>query len=130
VGQRLHNSGSTKITELINTMTEQGNFSITVLADRQGLPIAWSARTGQNPETQAAVVALVQKTATQVRQQLDMAQIDEVSLYDIKGQRLVCRPFKANEHDLILAVLVSDKNQTYRQLTNKTIYAIQRWWQL
>ena len=38
---------------------------------------------------QAAVVALIQKTAAQVSSQLGMAQTDEISLYDTDGQRLV-----------------------------------------
>ncbi len=130
MARKLSNSGSTEITELISEMTRQGNFPITVLTDQQGLPIAWSARAGQNPEAQSAVVALVQKTAAQARQQLDMDQIDEVSLYDVGGQRLVCRPFMANDHKLILAVLVPDKHQPYRRLTNKAIHAIRRRWKL
>jgi hypothetical protein len=72
------------------------------------------------------VVALVQKMAAQVRDQLGMAQTDEISVYDATGQRLVCRPFNAHEHDMILAVLVPNKRQSYRRLTNKTVNAIRR----
>ena len=57
-----------------------------------------------------------------------MAQTDEISVHDTQGQRLVCRPFLANEHQMILAVLVTDKYQTYRRLTNTTIRAVQRLW--
>jgi predicted regulator of Ras-like GTPase activity (Roadblock/LC7/MglB family) len=111
-------------------MNEQGGFPISVLTDRHGFSIAAAAAPNQDPEIQSAVVALVQKTAAQVRDQLGMAQTDEISLFDTEGRRLVCRPFSANGHEMILAVLVSDKHQSYRRLTNKTVNAIRRQWKL
>jgi predicted regulator of Ras-like GTPase activity (Roadblock/LC7/MglB family) len=122
--------GSTELAKLLAEMNEQGGFPIAVLTDRHGFPIASAAGPGQDPDTQSAVVALVQKTATQVRDQLGMAQTDEISLYDTKGQRLVCRPISVNSHDMILAVLVPDKEKSYRRLTNQTISAIRRLWKL
>jgi predicted regulator of Ras-like GTPase activity (Roadblock/LC7/MglB family) len=123
-------SSSTELAKLLMTMNEKGGFPITVLTDRQGFSIASAAAPGQDPDIQAAVVALIQKTASQARQQLGMAQTDEISLYDTEGRRLVCRPFRANGHDLILAVLVPDRCQSYRRLTNGVVSAIQRQWKL
>lgn len=123
-------SGSTELAELLMVMNKQGGFPIAVVTDRHGFPIASAASPGEDPETKSAVVALVQKTASQVRHQLGMAQTDEISLFDTQGQRLVCRPFSANGHDMILAVLIPDKHQSYRRLTNKTVNAIRRRWKL
>lgn len=123
-------SGSTELAKLLNKMNEAGGFPIAVLTDRYGFPIASAAEPGQDPDTKSAVVALVQKTAAQVRNQLGMAETDEISLFDTEGRRLVCRPFSANNHDLILAILVLDKNQSYRRLTNTTVNAIRRQWRL
>lgn len=128
--QKLPKSGSTELARLLIDMNEQGGFPIAVITDRQGFPIAFAADPGQDPETKSAVVALVQKTAAQVRDQLGMAQTDELSMFDTNGQRLVCRPFSANGHNMILAVLVPDKHQSYRRLTNKTVNAIRRIWKL
>lgn len=122
--------GSTELAKLLAEMNERGGFPIAVLTDRHGFPIASAAGPGQNPEAQSAVVALVQKTAAQVRDQLGMAQTDEISLFDTTGQRLVCRPINANGHEMILAVLVPDKDKSYRRLTNQTISAIRRLWKL
>jgi predicted regulator of Ras-like GTPase activity (Roadblock/LC7/MglB family) len=121
-------TGSTELARLLAEMNEAGGFPIAVLTDRHGFPIASAAGPGQDPETQSAVVALVQKTAAQVRDQLGMAQTDEISLYDTKGQRLVCRPISVNGHDLILAVLVPNKTDSYRRLTNQAVNAIRRAW--
>ncbi len=123
-------SGSTELAKVLATMNKDGNFPIAVLTDRQGFPIASAAAPDQNPELQSAVVALIQKTATQVQTQLGMAQTDEISMFDKEGRRLVCRPFNANGHDMILAVLVPDRHQTYRRLTNKTVTAIKNQWRL
>jgi predicted regulator of Ras-like GTPase activity (Roadblock/LC7/MglB family) len=124
------NSGSTELAKLLIEMNEAGGFPIAVVTDRQGFPIASAAAPGEDPDMQSAVVALVQKTAAQVREQLGMAQTDEISMYDTEGRRLVCRPFSANGHDMIMAVVVPDKNQSYRRLTNKTVNAIRRKWKL
>lgn len=123
-------SGSTELARMLATMNKEGNFPIAILTDRQGFPIAAAAAADQDPELQAAVVALIQKTAAQVQTQLGMAQTDEISLFDKDGRRLVCRPFSVNNHDMILAVLVPDRHQTYRRLTNNTVAAIKNQWHL
>jgi predicted regulator of Ras-like GTPase activity (Roadblock/LC7/MglB family) len=123
-------AGSARLAELLAEMNQEGGFSISILTDRQGFPIASAAQPGEDPDVQAAVVALVQKTAVQARQQLGMAQTDEISLYDAEGQRLVCRPFDANGYDMILAVRIPHRNQSYRRLTNLTISTVRRIWKL
>ena len=123
-------SGSTELAQILAEMNEGGGFPIAVVTDRHGFPIASAASPGQDPDTQSAVVALVQKTASQVQHQLGMAQTDEISMFDTEGRRLVCRPFQANGHSMILAILVPDKNQSYRRLTNVAVNAIRRKWKL
>ncbi|MCB0164340.1 MAG: roadblock/LC7 domain-containing protein [Anaerolineae bacterium] len=123
-------SGSTELARLLGVMNEEGGFPIAVLTDRHGFPIASAAAPDQNPDIQSAVVALIQKTASQVSNQLGMARTDEISLYDAEGRQLVCRPFEAKGHEMILAVLVPNKQQSYRRLTNRAVTAIQRQWKL
>ena len=123
-------AGSTELSKVLADMNEQGSFPIAIITDRHGFPIASAAGPDQDPDTQSAVVALVQKTATQASNQLGMAQTDEISLYDTNGRRLVCRPFTANGHNLILAVVIPNKNQTYRRLTNKAVSDVRRRWKL
>ena len=123
-------SGSIELAQILALMNEKGGFPIAVLTDRHGFPIASAAAPGEDPDTQSAVVALVQKTAAQVSNQLGMAQADEISLYDTNGRRLVCRPFSANDHDMILAVIIPDKTQSYRRLTNTAVSTIKRQWKL
>jgi predicted regulator of Ras-like GTPase activity (Roadblock/LC7/MglB family) len=126
----LSQSGSTRLAAVLEDMNEQGGFLISLLTDQQGFPIASAAAPGQDPQSQAAVVALIQKTAARVQTELGMTQTDEISLFDAAGRRLVCRPFNIRGHDLILAVLVPDKNQSYRRLTNNAVTAIQHSWKL
>lgn len=123
-------SGSAKIAQLLDGMNQEGGFPISILADRHGFLIASAADANQDPDRQSAVVALVQKTAVQAGDQLGLGQTDEVSLYDAEGQKLVCRPFVANEYEMILAVLVPTRRQSYRLLTNNAIKSIQSMWKL
>lgn len=124
------NSGSVQIARLLTEMNDAGGYPISVVTDRQGFPIASAAGPDEDPDTQSAVVALVQKTAAQVSQQLGMAQTDEISLFDEAGRRLVCRPFSANGHNMILAVSIPSRHQSYRRLTTQTVRQIQRIWKL
>ena len=124
------NSGSIELARVLQDMNQQGDFPIAIITDRQGFPIASAAAPEQDPETQSAVVALVQKTATQASHQLGMASTDEISLYDTRGRRLVCRPFTVNNYELILAVVIPDKQQSYRRLTNKAVREIRQRWKL
>ncbi len=123
-------SGSTQLAKVLAEMNSKGQFPIAVITDRHGFPIASAAAPDQDPDIQSAVVALVQKTATQASSQLGMSQTDEISLYDTEGRRLVCRPFNANGHNLILAILVPDKKQSYRRLTNEAVNSIRQQWNL
>lgn len=123
-------TGSVELSNILARMNEDGQFLISVLTDRNGFPIAAAAASGEDPNLQSAVVALVQKTAAQVQQQLQMAPTDEISIFDAQGRRLVCRPFTANEHQLILAALIPNRHQSYRRLTNTAIRAIRRQWKL
>jgi predicted regulator of Ras-like GTPase activity (Roadblock/LC7/MglB family) len=130
VTKKTPKSGSAELAQLLTTMNKQGGFPIAILTDQHGFPLASAADPDQDPEIQSAVVALVQKTAAQVQNQLGMAPTDEISLFDTEGRRLVCRPFSANGHNLILAVVIPDKHQSYRRLTNTAVKAIRQQWQL
>ncbi len=121
-------SGSGKLNQLRIEMNQKGGFPISVLTDAQGLAIASAARSGLDTDRQSAVVAFVQKMAGQVTRQLGMGATDEIALNDENGQRLICRPFQVNGHELILAVMVSEKDASYRRATNQTIHEIRRTW--
>jgi len=121
-------SGSAQLNELLAKMNTEGEFPISVVTDAQGLPIAWAASQGMDPERQSAVVALIQKAATQVSKQLGMADTDEISFFDSNGQHLVCRPLLVGDFQLILAVLVPDRDHTYRRVTNHAVSEIRRIW--
>ena len=120
-------SGSAELSKLLAEMNQAGNFNISVLTDRQGLPIAFAAAPGFDPDRQSAVVAIVQKTAAQASTHLGLI-TDEISLAAADGQRLVCRPFEVNGHMLILAIMLADRTQTYRRLTSQTIHKITGVW--
>ncbi len=117
-----------EIEQLLAEVNRAGKFPVSVLADAEGFPIAWYTENKEYPGMQSAVAALIQKTSAQVESRLGMANTNEVSVFDDKGQRLVCRPFQLQQHPVILAVWVPNRNQKYRRLTNRVIRNIQQLW--
>lgn len=111
--------------KLLNDLNTDGGFSITVLTDQNGLPIASSAGDSDDIDMQAAVVSKVEKIISQVKPQLGMAAMDEIAVNDVNGKKLVCRSFVANQVEFTLAILMDSRNKAYRRLTNKAIAAIQ-----
>ena len=63
------------------------------------------------------MVALLQKVSKEARQELGMAELDEVTVFDRAGTRLVCRFFSLDGEDLILALMVSPKARYRRAST-------------
>ena len=122
--------GSSRLSEILKEMNEAGGFSVAVLTDQEGFPLASAALEGNDPEIQAAVVALIQKTAAQATNQMGIGQTDEITLFDGEGNRLVCRPFEVNGHQLILAVRIDDRHKAYRRLTNQAIRKVSQTWRL
>ncbi len=123
-------SGSARLADVLTEMNTAGQFLMSLLADKHGFLIAAATAPDETAEYQSAVVALVQKTALQAHQQLGLAPTDEITLNDAKGQRLICRPFAANGHEMILAILIPGREQSYRRLTNKVIGEIKQMWKL
>ena len=121
-------SGSVQLNSLLAHLNDEGGFPISVLADSQGLTIAWSATHGLDPERQSAAVAFMQKSVLQVSKQLGMAEADEISFSDTNGQHLVCRLFDVNNYRLILAILVPDRDRSYRRATNHAVNEIHKIW--
>jgi predicted regulator of Ras-like GTPase activity (Roadblock/LC7/MglB family) len=124
-----HEPSPTRLVQLLREMISEGNFSMAVLADRDGLLIAAVTDDEQSSEAQSVAAALLQRAFVQVQSQLGMAETDEFSLFDVNGTRWVCRPFQVGEQTMILAVIVPNRNHPYRRLTTRTIHAIQQLWQ-
>jgi hypothetical protein len=75
----------------------------------------------------AAMVALLNEVASQARQQMNLAQVDELSLVGDDRTRLACRYFSVDGQDLVLSVLIPP-NRYYRRLTNRAIKALRAAW--
>jgi hypothetical protein len=65
--------------------------------------------------------------AGQARRQLNLAQVDELSLVGDDRTRLACRYFSVAGQDLVLAVL-TPPDRCYRRLTSRAIREIRRSW--
>ena len=111
---------------LLTDILRDGGFSLALLGDLEGFPVAWATAPGEVAEARAAAVALMQRSAAQARAQLGLGTTDEIMLHDDRGRRLVCRPFRAGDNELILIVLVPGSQQPYRMMTNRALREVQR----
>lgn len=111
---------------ILQELIQEGGFPIAMLTDQYGAPIVCATSSDEDPELTAYTASLIQKTAFQASGRLSSNQTDEIIVYEPNESRLICRPFPFGNHILFLAVLVPEKERTYRRLMNRTITAIQR----
>ncbi len=117
----------TPFEEVLQKMNDQGHFRAAVLAGKDGLPIA-TVSSIYDTDTAAAMVALLQSVSKEAREQLGMAEMDEVTIFDRDRMRLVCRYLIVDGEELILAVIVPP-NRYYRRLTTWAMREIQKLWE-
>lgn len=115
-----------QVRKIIQQLGQERGFVEVVLTDAVGFPLAALA-SGAEAEAPAAIAAFVQRMAEQARGRVGLGVMDEVTMYDEAGQRLVCRQFVAGEHTLILAAKIAPRTP-YRRATNRAIRQIQRVW--
>src|SRR3990172_13114652 len=102
-------------------MKRTAQFQASTLSLRDGLLVASSASNEDNPAAQSAVVAKLAEAANLIRSQMAIGAPEELSFNAEDGKRLICRPFKLNGHELILAVLIPRRGQPYRPATTQPI---------
>jgi len=113
--------------ETLERINREGNFEASVLATPDGLPIA-TAPAGYDSDVTAAMVALLQSVAQQTQDHVGMAPLDEVSVRASDHIRLVCRSFRVDGENFILAVVVPREQRYHRQLTNRAIRELTLTW--
>ncbi len=115
-----------KIQDIVQQLSQQHGFTAVVLTDASGFPLA-SSLGGGSAEAPAAMAALIQRVAEQARSHVGLGAMDEVTMNDEAGQRLVCRWFSAGSHKLILAIKVPPQ-MSYRRATNQAVKQIKEAW--
>lgn len=109
---------------LFSDIIREGGFTTIILTDESGLPIIASNSTGEDAEIHAATVSKIQHTISQTKDHLNMSDLEEFSMYDNSGKRLIIRPFKTSSSILFLALIIPGKLLPYKRLMNKAIKII------
>jgi predicted regulator of Ras-like GTPase activity (Roadblock/LC7/MglB family) len=112
--------------KILHKMNSEGNFKASVLSMRDGLPLA-SSPPHYEDETAAAMVTLLNETAKRINNQLQLPQVDEISIVGDDRTRLVCRYCTVDGNELLLMILIPP-DQAYRRLTNQAMKEIKRSW--
>jgi predicted regulator of Ras-like GTPase activity (Roadblock/LC7/MglB family) len=114
----------TSFEQVLQEGNRAGHFLAAILATGDGLPIA-TAQAEPDAELTAAMVALLQKVSKEARRELGMAELDEVTVLDREKMRLVCRFFRMEDEDLILALMVRPRAR-YRRASTWAIGQLQQ----
>ncbi len=115
--------------EILTRLNTEGQFTASVLASDDGLPVAAApAPSPYDADTVAAMVTLVKGFVKDTQTQLGLAEVDEVSIVVGDRSRLICRYFDAAGKPFVLAT-VTPPGQSYRRLTTKAIREITGAWQ-
>ena len=122
------NSGFDLLESVLFEMNGIGKFPRSVLTDKEGLTIASASNDATITDRQSAVVASIQKAAIQASKQLGFAELDEISFSYNDGQHLVILPFNVKDKVILLSVIVTDRDQHYRKVTNNAIAEIIKVW--
>jgi hypothetical protein len=120
----------TTLADILKGLTQDGVFSIAVLTDRNGLPIASSNGDQGSSEAQSAVVAQIQNVVIRALGNISMSTPDEISLNDVDGRKLVCRQFSGGDGAVYLAVVMPDRSKPYRKAMNRAIRHVQQVWNI
>jgi|WetSurMetagenome_2_1015567.scaffolds.fasta_scaffold27261_3 predicted regulator of Ras-like GTPase activity (Roadblock/LC7/MglB family) len=116
--------------DLFTAINLEGGFSEVLLTDDSGLPIFSSSNETEDTEITAAIVSKIQQSVFITKDHLQMTDLEEISLYDNQGKRLIIRPFKAGSSTMFLAILMPKKSLTYKRLLKKTLREVTRNWEI
>ena len=117
--------------EFFNAINLEGGFSEVLLTDDLGLPIFSSSNEIEDTEVTAAIVSKIQQSIFITKDHLQMNDLEEISLYDNNGKRLIIRPFKAGTSTMFLAILMPGKSMSYKRLLRKkALREITRNWEI
>jgi predicted regulator of Ras-like GTPase activity (Roadblock/LC7/MglB family) len=125
----LDKSGFDMLTNVLFDMNNTGNFSLSILTDKDGLPIVSASIDGSVPEKQAAVIGFIRKSSVQVSKLLGWEELEEITYSFSNGFILVSRPFFVKENQLTLASIVKNKDGQYREIMTMAITEIQKAWE-
>ena len=114
------------LTQLFSDLAQEGGFSAIILTDESGLPIAASYKEDDEAEIHAATVSKIQRTISQTKVHLNMSDLEEFSMHDNSGKRLIIRPFNTPSSIFFLAILMPQKSMPYKRQMNKVIRIISR----
>jgi hypothetical protein len=118
------------LADILKGLAQEGEFSIAVLTDRNGLPLASSDGDQFTSEAQSAVVAQIQNVVIRALGNISMSTPDEISLNDIDGRKLVCRQFPTGDGTVYLAVVMPNRSKPYRKAMNRAIRLVQQVWDI
>jgi len=114
--------------QILRDVVADGHYEAALLSDAAGLPLATVASANGVGVLMAAMTALLRDTARQVRNQLDLANVNELSLVSDDRFRFICRFFQTENGQPLNLTVIVPADQPYRRITNQAITKIKDAW--
>ncbi|MBN1179712.1 MAG: hypothetical protein JXD18_10890 [Anaerolineae bacterium] len=114
-----------KLRAVLNDMVAAGEFEAAVLMSADSLPIA--ACPPEQPGDQLGMlVSFLRRVCIEAEKQVDLAQIEEVTMRDASHTQLVYRRLRPDAHSPTLTVVVP-AGRPYRRAMNRALRRLKRW---
>jgi hypothetical protein len=105
-----------KLSAYLDLVNYKGDLLISVLIDRHGDVIASSTNLPHIPAVEPETAAQLQAFVVRASRSLGLDQVREVTIEDVLGRRLICRPIELDSQAITLAVLTSTRKRCRRWL--------------
>jgi Tfp pilus assembly protein PilN len=105
-----------KLGAYLDLVNQKGDLLISVLIDDRGEVIASSTEPSHVPDMEPEVAAQLQSFVVRAACSLGLDRVREVTIEDVLGQRLICRPIDLDGQTITLAVLTSSQKRCRRWL--------------
>jgi len=122
------NLNSKTLKDFFNEFTLENGFSSVLLTDSTGFPIIHSSDDINDAETTAAIVSKIQQAISQVKDLLDMNILEEVTMLDNNGKRLVIRSFVTNSSTMFMVFIIPNRTIPYKRTMKKILQTITTEW--
>jgi Tfp pilus assembly protein PilN len=100
----------------LDLANQKGDLLVSVLIDHRGNVIASSTNLPHVPDVEPETTARLQAFVVRASCSLGLDQVHEVTIEDVLGQRLICRPIELDGQAITLAVLTSSRKRCRRWL--------------
>lgn len=102
---------------LLQEACNVNGFELAVLTDMDGFALAYAGTSQRAMEAVAATGALAWQLVQRMQEHIELEDVEEYTLSNRHGQRMVCRLFQADHHRMMVVLLLPIRFAYRRAMT-------------